>query len=121
MNEEQNEVMLNLLCQKAIYGLSEQEEKQLADLQREAGVDDESLSYELTAAAIGVAGVDAKEEMPASLRNKIMADAEKHFERSAEKPPVDRSNFTAKEAQPSSWFDWLGWAVAAAACLALAF
>ena len=121
MNEEKDEVMFDLLCRKALYGLTAQEAEQLAELQQEAGVADDSLSFELTAAALGVAGLDVREEMPASLRNKIVADAEKHFERVTEKPPADRSNFTAKESQTGSWFDWLGWAVAAAACLALAF
>lgn len=113
MNEEMNEVMLDLLTKKAVYGLNDEEAKQLDMLQREAGVADESLSFELAAAAIGSASVDVKERMPASLRARILADAPKHFYAS---PAVA----VQPETPASSWFNWLGWAAAAAACIALA-
>ena len=115
MTDERNEIMLDLLSKKAVYGLSTGEEQQLADLQRELGIDDESLSLELTAAAIGMAGLDKTEEMPASLREKIVADAEKHFGR------TETVHRAVDPAPGNSWFGWLGWAFAAAASIALAF
>jgi anti-sigma-K factor RskA len=117
MNEKMEELMLDLLCKKAEYGLSEAEEKKLAELRSEAGGGDDSATFELTAAAIGLAYSDAAEEMPAALQSRILADAQRHFERGPEKIPEPAS----ENAGAGSWFGWLGWAFAAAACLALAF
>ena len=119
MSNDMNEIMLDLLCKKAVYGLDPHEETQLAELQRRADAADETLSFELTAAAIMMATVEEKEEMPAALREKIAADAKKHFESSRSFSPPARTTDSAE--QPAgSWFGWLGWAFAAAACLALA-
>ena len=113
MNENVHELMLDLLCKKATYGLSEQEEKQLAELQRAAGTGDLSASFELAAATIGMADLDLTEDMPEHLRSRISADAERYFGR--------ESRFVPASPGPGSIFNWLGWAVAAAACVALAF
>jgi len=111
MNENVQELMLDLLCKKATYGLNEQEEKQLADLQNAAGTGDLSASFELATATIGMADLYTIEEMPELLRSRISADAERFF----------NDTSTASEPAPrGSIFDWLGWAVAAAACVALA-
>ena len=119
MNEEMNERMLDLLCKKAVYGLDANEEQQLTEIQRDAGVADDALSFELTAAAIGMTAVDANEEMPAALRERIVADAAKHFESpQRESLPIVRGS---EQPVRSSIFNWLGWAFAAAACIALAF
>jgi hypothetical protein len=79
MNENMQEVMLDLLCKKAEYGLSEQEEQQLSELQSCAGTGDLSTSFELATATIGMADLDTSEEMPEHLRSRIVADAEKYF------------------------------------------
>lgn len=120
MNQDAKELMLDLLCKKAVYGLTEQEETRLADLQRDAGVDDESLSFELTAAAIGTGTLGSTEELPSSMRARITADAERYFDRGAER---DQTPIVAEETRsdPTSWFGWLGWAFAAAASVVLAF
>jgi hypothetical protein len=118
MNEKNEEIMLDLLCKKAVYGLNEQEELELAELQREAGVADEALSFELTAAAIGTIGTDANAEMPAALREKILADASQYFQTAQEPAPAVRVP-VADEATSGSWFNWLGWAFAAVAFAAL--
>jgi len=111
MNENVQELMLDLLCKKAEYGLSEQEERQLTELQRAAGTGDLSESFELAAAMIGMADLDTTEEMPEHLRSRIAADAERYF---------NHNSTVAEPAPRSSIFNWLGWAVAAAACVALA-
>lgn len=118
MNEKTEETMLDLLTKKAVYGLSEQEERELSDLQREASVADESLSFELTAAAIGTVGTDMNAEMPAALRERILADAKEHFKTAEVRTPVVA--IPAKEVGGSTpWFNWLGWAFAAVAFVAL--
>jgi anti-sigma-K factor RskA len=115
MNENMEEVMLDLLCKKAVFGLNEQEEKQLAELQQEAGAD-ATTSFELTAATLAMADLDTSEEMPSHLRSRIVADAEKYFEDNS-----TVSTIVPVRPERGSLFNWLGWAVAAAACLALAF
>ena len=115
MNENMQELMLDLLCKKATYGLSEPEEQQLADLQSAAGTGDLSTSFELAAATIGMANLDTSEEMPAHLRSRIAADAERYF---GDRSTV--STFAPESRARGSLFNWLGWAVAAAACVALA-
>ncbi len=114
MNDNAREIMLDLLYKKAVEGLTADEERQLAELQREAGLDDESLSFELTAASIAMAGVNKIDEMPVNLQEKILADAERHFSIAASSPAV------ATEPARTPLFAWLGWGLAAAACLVLA-
>ena len=120
MKEDTDDLMLDLLCKKAVYGLSEQESEQLAELQRSAGLTDDSQSFELAAAAIGSVDVDTREPLPASLRNRILADAERHFETVKQADRVPAAPITETDSGSGSWFGWLGWAFAAAACLALA-
>jgi anti-sigma-K factor RskA len=119
MNEDMEEIMLDLLCKKAVYGLDANEEKQLSELEAKSGSPGQSQSFELTAAAISMAHLDMSEPMPANLQSRIVAEANRFFdEKSA---PAETA--VASAAEPSSrgsLFDWLGWAVAAAACLALA-
>jgi anti-sigma-K factor RskA len=111
MNESPQEIMLDLLCKKAVYGLDAQEERQLDELQREAGIGDVSTSFELTTAAIAMTDVDTSEQMPAHLRSRIMADGEKY---------LGSRSVTRQDAPRGSMFNWLGWAFAAAAGIALA-
>ena len=119
MNENMEEIMLDLLCKKAVYGLDANEEKQLAELERQSGAAGESQSFELTAAAISIAHLEMSEPMPANLQSRIVAEANRYFdERSAsDEPPVPSA---VEQTKRGSIFDWLGWAVAAAACVALA-
>ena len=118
MNANTDEIMLDLLCKKAVYGLTEQEERQLAELQRDAGVADDSPSFERAVAAINLAALGTQEEMPDSLHQRILADAAVHL------PPVPRETAAvsspAKETPGGGWFGWLGWAFAAAASIILA-
>ena len=117
MNENMEEIMLDLLCKKAVYGLDEREERQLAELEQKFGGESQSQSFELTAAAIGMSNLDMSEPMPAHLKSRILADAEKFFEAKSPAPLAPASAFVPER---GSIFNWLGWAVAAAACLALA-
>src|SRR5215204_6310755 len=74
------EVMLDLLCKKAVYGLDEREEKQLAELEAQFGGAGQSQSLELTAAAISMAHLDMSEPMPGNLQSRIVADANRYFD-----------------------------------------
>ena len=125
MNQDTEELMLDLLCKKAVYGLDDGEQRQLADLQRSSGPGFDPESFELTAAAIGTIGLDARAELPANLRSRITAEAERFFDEreAAESASVNgyaAYTLPAPKAKGSSLPAWLGWAVAAAASIMLA-
>ncbi len=123
--DDKNEIMLDLLCKQAVYGLTAEETKQLALLDT-SGYDADS--FEMTAAAIGQ--LDLKiERMPDHLFAKLMADADEHWAKNysfdkAESDvcgtPQRKIIEIAETKTRGSFMDWFGWAVAAAACIALA-
>lgn len=123
MSEEQNDLLFDLLTTKAIYGLDEAEERQLAEF--DPGTTDlEFRSLEITAAAITMAGLEAEEQMPSHLFARILDSGEEFVaaaKAEAEPWPPKRDIVDDRETSSSgSWFSWLGWAAAAAACVALA-
>ena len=127
MNEEQKDIFFDLLTKKAIYGLDEAEQAQL-DAMDPGNAELEFNSLEMAAAAISLMGAD-NEPMPASLRSKIIADANafvvEQNEQTVAWPPTssedDNAYVTEREEKSSgSWLGWLGWASAAVACIALA-
>lgn len=121
MNELEKEKMLDLLIAQATGGLSEEELKELQKLEQEfpelAGDD----SFELAAASFSIANLDTSEPMPAHLESKILADADKFFvsEKAGTKDEEFQKTF-AFEPPKRSALQWLGWAFAALACIALA-
>ena len=125
MNEEQKEIMLDLLCKQAVYGLDEQETKQLERLEV-TGVDSESIH--LTVASLGLVDLNTNEEMPKHLYSKIFAGAQDYFvaqnrESSAAESVIAvpvRDIVPSVATASTPWFGWLGWAAAAAASVALA-
>ncbi len=130
MSEEIQEILFDLLTKQATYGLDEAEQRQLEKLAANANfrIDD---SFDIAAAAIGLTEIDV-EPMPAHLHSKILASAESYFaasETAAEAPWPPPEKAEADDMQPTFAFEpkrsglssWLGWAVAGAACVALAF
>lgn len=119
MNAEEKEKMLDLLCDKFVYGLSEEEEKQLEALGYDSG---EAESIEKTVAALSL--VDLESEMPAHLQTKLMAQANEYFNNGHEAATVEETvpqrEIVLSGGGGRSWFGWLGWAFAAAASIALA-
>jgi anti-sigma-K factor RskA len=123
VSDNTEELMLDLLCKQAVYGLSEDETRQLRELGGDIDGGD-AASLEATAAMIAMAGVDVNEQMPAHILAKISDSADQYFDAlpSNKGRYADRSNELVTAAAPrSSLMNWLGWAVAAAACVALAF
>jgi hypothetical protein len=122
------ERLLDLLSDQALFELSPEDKKELEDLLKifPEWRDDETFS--LTAAAISLSALDMREEIPASLRNKIVADSSQYFaaeagEATRPEPvlssvPGTGSNVIEFKPKHFNW-NWLGWAAAAAACLAL--
>jgi len=116
MNENTDEVLIDLLIRKATYGLTEAEQLQLDRL--ENGRHDDS--FDLTVSAIALIDQKADEQMPSHLRANIRVSAEKYFDEkeTAENPLTVRTLADAERTRPSI-LSWVGWAIAAAACLAL--
>jgi anti-sigma-K factor RskA len=120
MKEEQKDRFFDLLTSKAVYGLDDEAQRQLD------GFDSELAEFELhslrqTAAAISMIGIDTSEQMPSHLYEKIADEAETYFRTNLpESARVSSPASPDKEISGSPWFAWLGWAVAAAACIALA-
>lgn len=119
MKNEIDERMLDLLCDKALFGLSEEELRELAEFEATAGPTDEDLMLELTAARLSTIGSVEGAELPEHLFEKIVRDSKGHV-------LTEENVFTARRAEPPrdgrgpGMFGWLGWAAAAAACIALA-
>ena len=125
MTEKEKEKMLELLSDRAVFGLTEEERNELAELEKNRS--DWSLeaeSLELAAAAVQLVNLEAEEQLPAHLRARVVADADRFFAARAtaapERPSEEEFQKTfAFEPKRSVW-QWLGWAVAGAACLLLA-
>lgn len=125
MSEQNKEKMLELLSGKAFSDLSEAELAKLAELEKffpELQADD---SFEIAASAVSLTNLDVSEPLPAHLQAKILADADKYF--AAPKASVPVQETTKEEYQKTFAFEpkrspwqWLGWAFAAFACIALA-
>lgn len=119
MNENKNEILTDLLIAKAAYGLTEEESRQLAELETE--VNDKSI--EMTMAAFAVADFgDKPEVMPDALRSKILAGADEFFGAESSDGSEDlQPTFTLAPTARTPLSSWLGWAVAALAVAALSF
>ena len=130
MNETDIQKMLELLADDALFGLSQEESAELAKLEKrhpEWANDD---SFEITAAAINLTIIGVDEPLPVHLREKLLSRADEFFSEPRETIPaqvVPKFTETAKtqtvrevaaEPKPFGW-QWLGWAFAALALVAL--
>lgn len=124
MKQSMEEAILDLLCKDAVYGLTEDEQRELAQLEQSANSGMDSQSLELTAAAIAMAGLEDLEPMPEHLQAKIMGDITSRMsstDSAAERPFAAREPVVGQPESSGSIWNWLGWAVAGAASIALAF
>ena len=123
MSNNMDERLLDLLCDKAVRGLTEAEERELAALTAGGDAETEARSLDLAAAAVMLAETEI-EPMPAHLEAKILEGADRHFaalrERKTEATPV-RTAVLEVAAPKRSFLEWFAWPVAAAASLALIF
>lgn len=125
MNNNMDEKLRDLLADQALFGLTDEEAKQLEELSDGANGSIAAQSFELAVAAIALS--EAKmEPMPAHLEARLLKAADEHF--GTAKSEIHESihdqptqSFQWKEPKPSrSFFDWFGWAAATAACIVLA-
>lgn len=132
MTYDKRNRLLELLSEQSIFGLNQEELMELKQLKNQfPDLDDDDLSFELAAAKIGLTNVDINEPLPESLRMKIVADAEQYFNfalkqnEASELSPETQRTLTAvpvikeQPATGGAFWQWFGWAAAAAACVAL--
>ncbi len=114
-----DELMLDLLSKKASEGLDPREQKQLDELIAVSGIEDES--FEMAAAAISMIDLKTNEPLPEHLQAKILADADRILDTPHDVPMKTVRQVSFDAPKSSFWnLNWLGWAAAAAACIALA-
>ncbi|MCY7345678.1 MAG: anti-sigma factor [Pyrinomonadaceae bacterium] len=133
MKDLQDNRLVELLADQSFFGLSAEEGMELGQLKKRFPEWENDFSLELTAAAIGLANLDVREDLPANLRAQVYANADEFFSEGATDQEVfnfaPSANKTivsppgASVAETTSGFSFwqnLGWAFAAVAGIALA-
>lgn len=138
MSSKKQEKLFDLLSTRAIYGLSEEELKELKALEEEFPEWRDDESFEIAATAINLAAAEQPDEpMPAHLESRILADAETFFKTKQDSAHATEmrevsslEDSSAAEAAGAakipamapirSFWQWFGWGVAAFATIALA-
>jgi len=118
MKEEQKDRLFDLLTSRAIYGPDEQSEQELSEFDSEL-TKSELRSLEQTAAAISMMGIDMNENMPEHLYARIADEAENYIRPAENDSRLLTARSDRDQTGPGQWFAWLGWAIAAAASIAL--
>lgn len=130
MNKDaRQEKLFELLCDEVMFGLAEQDLEELRRLREEFPQFKNDISFEKAAAVISLSNLDVQEMLPHNLKAGILQDADKHFDsiigskqadNMKENTPVGViSNTEILEPAGSSFMNWLGWGIAALACIAL--
>lgn len=129
---DMQERLIELLSEQTLFGLTEKELIELNKLKKQFPQWENDISLELAAAKIGLMDLDAGENLPANLRTKILTNADEYFRRAEKTRNVVSFPTKTKETSRVSTSDavqtgtnqpfwqWFGWGIAAAACLALA-
>ncbi|HCA58578.1 MAG TPA: hypothetical protein DEP46_11400 [Blastocatellia bacterium] len=127
MSTEREEARLDLLVKQAVYGLTEEESRELKQLQLQGGSNFDGQAFELTAAALSIASRDKVDSMPQHLEARILLDADRFFAEKSSSAAQTVTTSSAAETRPAAeetggWSLWnyFPWAVAGAACVALA-
>ncbi len=131
MNKNNKERLLELLADQTIFKLSEEEMLELQRLKTQMPDWEDDYSFELAAAKIGLINLDDTLALPDNLRTKILADADNFFSSAEEsqtfaefKPEKKSASLPEESGSLSSslnaFWQWFGWAAAAAACIVLA-
>ncbi len=134
IDNNKKEIMLDLLTDQVLFGLDENEQKELRELEKLFPELKDDNSLEFTASAISLTNLQI-EPMPQTLQRKILADADAIF---ADKQPAKVVHFQPQLSETTSaniseeiqqtfefepkrpFMQWLGWAFAGLAGIALA-
>ncbi|MEP6945408.1 MAG: anti-sigma factor [Acidobacteriota bacterium] len=128
MNELLNDEIIDLLVKRASCGLDAAEQVRFDKLSVEFSYADDE-SFDIAAAAIGLIDTYDDEPMPAHLQARIVASGDDFIRslgrntesaQAAAETGNDEFQKVFKLDPPRRSWNWLAWAVAAAACIALA-
>ena len=119
MTDERHDTLFDLLTKQAIEGLDNSESTQLKALAAELNYETDD-SFDLAASAVALAGIEEIEPMPSNLMAKLSATADEMFGAVSVVEEAEDLQPTFEFEPKRSFLGWLGWAVAAAACVALA-
>ena len=117
MSNHEYEKLTDLLADRALHGLSDEERRELEILKAQYPELDEQ-EFERAAAAIQLTEAMKPEPLPKHLRSKIIADAEDFFGQEKVDRPSNVVPFPIQKVKRNHW-QMAGW-YAAAACLVLA-
>lgn len=127
MTEELNDEIIDLLVKRASLGLGEAEQTRLDELSSGANYADDE-SFDIAVAAIGLIDATGDEPLPAHLYARIIASGDAFLaslelndesaQLTTEGAPEEYQKVFTMPAPKRSW-NWLGWAVAGLACIAL--
>lgn len=129
MSDLKKERLIELLADNVLFGLDEVETAELEVLKKLYPDIANDSSLEMTAGLIGLGSLEQIEPMPDHLQTMIRAKANEFFE-VADSQPVVATSSNHEESDIQQTFEFekkrgfmqlLGWMVAGAACLALAF
>lgn len=121
MNERTEERMLELLADNALFGLNAEEQAELNKLENEFPHLAGDKSFERAAASLQIAALTDVEPVPADLRTRLESDAVIYFSNKTEESEYADNVVEVKyESTAPTFMQWLGWALAGAACVALA-
>lgn len=132
--KEEREKMLELLADEILFGLTEQESAELGQLKKNFPELKDDDSFEAAAAIINLMRLEINESLPAHLETKIELQGKAFFGDTEKLQPdseLEKKKFSNaaagetaetvyKTSPKPSGFQWLGWALAAAASIALA-
>lgn len=133
--EKDKERMLELLADQTLFGLTEEETAELENFKNRFPEFKDDRSFEMAAAAINLIDLKVEDALPANLQTKLEMRAEEFVgaptkarqfanveNNQTAELPQDAFARSIDEFVPAktSIRQWLGWAVAAAACVALA-
>lgn len=123
-NDTARERMLELLADRAIFGLDKSEEAELRELEVRFPELASDVSFDRAAAAYSLSTIGTIEEMPASLRSRLDSVAAEMFNTVAEESipaAAPAPVIEVKYEKPGfSLSQWLGWGVATVAAVLLA-
>ena len=122
MKDEKKERMLELLSDQTVFDLNEEELMELEQLKSQFPDWKNYASFELTAAAIGIANIKMV-AMPEKLRTKILENADSFFSPEIAVPESSIKQLVVShttETEQRPFWQWFSWGIAFAACALLA-
>lgn len=119
MSSKLDERGLELLCDHTLFGVSDEELRELESLAPDALSGNDAVAFEFTAAQLSMINTD-NAELPQHLFDKIVANSKQHVGVETNVFTAPRRDVIAEKQNSGAIWGWLGWAVAGAASIALA-